>query len=82
MLFEFSKTCISRVRQVACCETMQLNESNMFKQLKYVIEIFSEKLSNNLNTHDQIKHFTSTKLYLIRILDFSSNDSNNFDTSD
>ena len=29
----------------------------MFKKLKFLSEVFSEKLFNNLNTHNQIEHF-------------------------
>ena len=35
----------------------QLNDFNVFKQLKSLSKVFSEKLFNNLNTHDQIEHF-------------------------
>ena len=29
----------------------------MFKKLKFLSKIFSKKLSDNFNTHDQIEHF-------------------------
>ena len=34
----------------------QSNDLVIFKELKFLSKIFSEKLFNNFNTHDQIEH--------------------------
>ena len=37
-------------------DVTQLNDFIVFKELKSLSEVFSEKLFNNFNTHDQIEH--------------------------
>ena len=39
------------------CDITQLNDFIVFEKLKSLSEIFSEKLFDNFNTHDQIEHF-------------------------
>ena len=39
------------------CDVTQLNDFVIFKKLKSLSKVFSEKLFNNFNTHDQIEHF-------------------------
>ena len=38
-------------------DVTQLNDFIVSEELKSLSEIFSEKLFNNFNTHDQIEHF-------------------------
>ena len=38
------------------CDVTQLNDFIIFEELKSLLKIFSKKLFNNLNTHDQIEH--------------------------
>ena len=55
MLFiENSKKFISC--KVARCEILQIKKLNMSKSFKSFAQMFFKMLSNNLNTHDQIKH--------------------------
>ena len=35
----------------------QLNDLVVFEELKSLLKVFSEKLFDNLNTHNQIEHF-------------------------
>ena len=39
------------------CDITQLNDFVVFKKLKSLSEVFSKKLFDNFNTHDQIEHF-------------------------
>ena len=39
------------------CDVTQVNDLIVFEKLKSLSEVFSEKLSDNFNTHDQIEHF-------------------------
>ena len=38
-------------------DVTQLNDLVVFEELKSLLKIFSEKLFDNFNTHDQIEHF-------------------------
>ena len=42
--------------EAARCEILQIEELNVSKFLKNLAQMFSEMLSNNLNTHDQVEH--------------------------
>ena len=39
------------------CDITQLNNLIIFKELKSLLKVFSEKLFDNFNTHNQIEHF-------------------------
>ena len=43
-------------REAARCEVLQTEKSNISDSLQDLAEMFFEALSDNLNTHDQMKH--------------------------
>ena len=43
-------------REVARCETLQIEESNVSKFFKNLAQMFFEVLSNSLNTHNQVEY--------------------------
>ena len=42
--------------EIARCDITQLNDFIVFEELKSLSKVFSKKLFDNLNTHDQIEH--------------------------
>ena len=42
--------------EAVCCGATQLDNPGVPEQLECIAEIFSEKLSNSLNTHNQVEH--------------------------
>ena len=44
-------------RQAARCNALQAKESEISSAIQDLKKVFSEILSDSLNTHDQVKHF-------------------------
>ena len=54
ILFENNESNCDKIMR---CDITQLNNFNVLKQFENLSKVFLKELFNNLNTHDQIKHF-------------------------